>query len=92
MCRLTTFLDELEDGLAGGGALGADDVDGLAVDEAVAEEADPVALAEAQGDAGQGRRHLSHLIVQAEAVSNLLDGETEFNMELIPKINFQRIF
>ena len=68
---MDAFLDELEGGLAGGGALGGDDVDGVAVDEAVAEEADPVALPEAQGDAGHGRRHLRHLVVEAEAVSNL---------------------
>ena len=41
------------------------------VDEAVAEEADPVALPQAQSDAGHGRGDLSHLVVKAEAISNL---------------------
>ena len=51
MCA--SHLDELECWLPGG-ALGGDDVDGVAVDEAVAEEADPVALPVAVGRYGGG--------------------------------------
>ena len=59
-------LEELEDGLAGR-ALGADDVDRVAVDEAVAEEADPVALADLPG-----RTDLGYLVIESVPVSNLL--------------------
>ena len=69
MCA--SHLDEFECGLSLG-ALGGDDVDGVAVDEAVAEEADPVALAQPQRHARQHRRrHLRHLVVQPEPISDL---------------------
>ena len=68
---LPMYLDEFECGLSLG-ALGGDDVDGVAVDEAVAEEADPVALAQPQRHARQHRRrHLRHLVVEAEPISDL---------------------
>ena len=67
-----SHLDEFESWLSLG-ALGGDDVDGVAVDEAVAEEADPVALAQPQRHARQHRRrHLRHLVVQPEPIPNLL--------------------
>ena len=73
-----SYLDELEGGLPGG-ALGGDDVDGVAVDEAVAEEADPVALAQPQRHARQHRRRdLRHLVVEAEAVPDLQGGIRTF--------------
>ena len=66
-----SYLDEFKGGLSGG-ALGGDDVDGVAVDEAVAEEADPVALAQPQRHARQHRRRdLRHLVVETEPIPNL---------------------